>query len=221
MSIGYGFICRVATGLLVLSAALGLSACDSTSRSQRYQITATVDVNGQSYSGSAVQEARCRDGIKMFQSMDSAHCMLKGEAVVVDLKERGYLFIILKIPQDSDEVHYVQSILASRADFEVKDHVLRAENMPVMVTFKDVNDPKSVALVDPEHFEDSFGKGVTLKQVVVSTVKGKPITRGRVEKVLPWLTVMRSKRGALDGTSGWDKNDLANNLSHIDFISGI
>ena len=68
--------------------------------------------------------------------------------------------------------------------------------VPMMVTFRDVADPASVMGVarTPEEAaekgwalpSEAFGAGVRLAGVTMAVVR-EPITRGRVDQLLPWL----------------------------------
>jgi hypothetical protein len=77
---------------------------------------------------------------------------------------------------------------------------------PVFVTFNDINDPKTIQLVDPENLSASFGNGFALKSIQLEIVEpsgwwpfnqirdfpgpqflvGAPITKGEVARVLAW-----------------------------------
>ncbi len=73
-----------------------------------------------------------------------------------------------------------------------------AENAPLLVTFKDVNDPASMRLLTGGNVQELLGPGVKLRSVMVSTVAngfwpldiggalGDPVSRG-IEAKLPWL----------------------------------
>lgn len=63
--------------------------------------------------------------------------------------------------------------------------VLTLEALPVLVRFGDLDDPASVALVDPQDLAASFGPGVVLKSATVQ-VTADPITHG-IDSRLSWL----------------------------------
>lgn len=56
---------------------------------------------------------------------------------------------------------------------------------PLLVTFKDINDPASVQLVEPDQLTTIFGSDIKLKRITLE-ITDKPVTRGKVEKVLGW-----------------------------------
>jgi hypothetical protein len=57
--------------------------------------------------------------------------------------------------------------------------------LPMLVRFRDVGDPKSVELVDPDHLDASFGPGVKILRAKAE-ITNEPITAG-IEKRLRWL----------------------------------
>jgi hypothetical protein len=61
----------------------------------------------------------------------------------------------------------------------------RVPAIPMLVTFTDPRDPKTVTRVDPDALEASFGKGVKLKRITVQ-VTDDDVTTG-IEKRLGWL----------------------------------
>jgi hypothetical protein len=73
-----------------------------------------------------------------------------------------------------------------------------AENAPVLVTFKDVNDPASARRLTADSVQELLGRDVKLPSIMVSTVAngfwpldfggalGEPVSHG-IESKLPWL----------------------------------
>jgi hypothetical protein len=138
-----------------------------------------------------------------------------GEAVVVDLGERGLLFATLVKREWLDSLGWggsggynasltefprerfrgkVASNASSSAEYAAYlDEVNRVKptaelppkELPVLARFGDPNVPSSAALVDPRDLAASFGPSVTLKKVTVE-ITDDPITTG-IEAKLPWL----------------------------------
>jgi hypothetical protein len=83
---------------------------------------------------------------------------------------------------------------------------------PMLVTFTDIRDPKSVAKVDPDHLDATFGKGVSLKRITVQ-ITDDPVTGG-IEKRLGWLGDYHRRNARLNGSTNIaiSTNDLADNL---------
>ena len=90
----------------------------------------------------------------------------------------------------------------------------------MLVTFGDLDDPTSVAEVDPDDLAASFGEGYALKRITVQ-ITDDPVTTG-IEQRLGWLRGHTS--GMLDGRANSTlkaENRFANDLSRIDFTRGI
>jgi hypothetical protein len=66
---------------------------------------------------------------------------------------------------------------------------------PIMVTFKDMSDPKSVTKVDPDALSATFGKGVSLKRITVERTQD-PVTTG-IQRRLGWLEQVGRSRSTL------------------------
>lgn len=139
---------------------------------------------------------------------------LVGEAVVVDLGSRGLLFATFEspralangggssgynegldpFPQEKFRGETGTGIWAKDEYAAYLDDVNRRKpkgelpfkDLPVLVRFRDPNDPTSVELVDPLNLAASFGPGMTLKRASVE-ITDDPITNG-IEARLPWLT---------------------------------
>ena len=85
---------------------------------------------------------------------------------------------------------------------------------PMLVTFKDIADPKTVERVDPDNLAATFGKGYALKRITMQ-LTDDPVTVG-IEKRLVWLPAYFSKM--LDGNRITTSKELANNLGQGEFI---
>ena len=60
-----------------------------------------------------------------------------------------------------------------------------ANKLPLLVRFRDLNDPKTVERIDPRDLATSFGLEVGLKRATIEVVHD-PLTTG-IEKRLSWL----------------------------------
>lgn len=162
---------------------------------------------------------------------------VRGEAVVVDLGERGTLFALLNGGSENyPEADPVTPFILEKQFGPKEDQnwrgaeavrVLRRASgqadipqnlLPFMVRFRDLNDPKSVQRVDPNNLEASFGLGVKLVKATIE-ITGDRVTTG-IERHLTWLPNFYDKRldGDRTGYSGAE-NKLANSLSSGDFKS--
>jgi hypothetical protein len=93
-------------------------------------------------------------------------------------------------------------------------------SLPMLVRFRDLNDPKTVEKVDPLDISKSFGTGARLVRATLEIVPmgvwplnsfgitGEPVTSA-IEKKLPWLIGMTSN---IDETSSTSSTDLSNVL---------
>ena len=64
---------------------------------------------------------------------------------------------------------------------------LTVDEIPLLVTFKDIKDPTTAELVDPRHMDQEFGPGVTFSGATVQPVDEKvPITTG-ITDLIPWI----------------------------------
>lgn len=134
----------------------------------------------------------------------------KGEAVLVDLGERGKLFAILsgyRMGVDYSKRIFYHAFEGGTAFKGVKKLnslpvgtkvTLKPMDYPMFVMFKDVNDPKSLMRVmnienkssgsqkyqiTENHMEELFGKGVKLKDVTIE-ITDEPVTNV-IENDLP------------------------------------
>jgi hypothetical protein len=137
----------------------------------------------------------------------------EGEALVVDLGSRGLLFATLvdesalrsgrmgvynaglvPFPQEKFRGEIGPGIGLKDGYTAYLDELNRRKPkgelpfkyLPMLVRFRDPNDPTSVERVDPLDLASSFGSGVTLKSAFVE-ITDDPLTRG-IEARLPWVT---------------------------------
>ena len=142
-----------------------------------------------------------------------------GEAAVVEVAPGKYLFALLPGPDaysifsqggtPQEDAPKIAALRESRA--------IPARLYPVLVTFSDINNPKSVRKVDPKNLAATFGPGYALKDMVLE-ITDEAVTEGRLEKVLGWIRQYYDKM--LDGRAlRWaNSKDFANKLSQLDFL---
>jgi hypothetical protein len=199
------------------------------SASWRYRLTLEVETPEGVKTGSSVVEVSGNAQARITPE-SVASFSVKGEAIAVDLAERGVLFALLNRDADVDyPIHIVFQQFPYVHDYVFEDGTtkrlehggeatreglsyyanLRAKSnlpqsqLPSLVRFRDLNDPKSVELVDASDLAKSFGAGVTLKSATIEMVDqgywplnqmgitGEPITRV-IENRLPWLLELSS-----------------------------
>jgi hypothetical protein len=154
--------------------------------------------------GSGVLEVRAFDTTNQIGRIDSARggATTVGEAVVVDLGACGQLFALLTGRGKRPFADELSANAAARAGgFKIgpglyTDFARRVaqaqgeievlpEELPMLVRFRDIADPKSVEAVDPNDLAKSFGPGVKLLRATIE-MTSDPVTT-RIEKRLGWL----------------------------------
>lgn len=130
---------------------------DSIQTSWRYKTTVVIETPEGLKTGSAVREVRVRKGSRLTAESQSA-VALKGEAVVIDLGERGIVFALLRgyiinvgyaadLPGNIfkrpgigwlsyEGIRYLRDLKAAKE--------LEPEWYPLFVRFRDIQDPKTV-----------------------------------------------------------------------------
>ncbi len=190
--------------LAVLSALLALAGCGKNHFPWTNKITVVVETPSGEVSGSSVINVIATGGGKRL-AMDgpNSSSVVTGEAPVVDLGGGKYVFALLigdgktfkGKAQHIAEFAFCtpQQMSPGEACFaHLRDMaagtstVLEPANYPMLVTFDDTNDPKTVKLVDPENLAATFGEGFALKSISVEITDEK-VTEGEVEKVLGWI----------------------------------
>jgi hypothetical protein len=86
-------------------------------------------------------------------------------------------------------------------------------DLPDLVTFADINDPKSVIEVDPNNLQAALGPGVSWNEITLESTD-EPVTTG-IKANLPWLPAYYGL--TLDGHRYHDNNTLANKLGTAAF----
>jgi len=76
--------------------------------------------------------------------------------------------------------------------------VVPSNMYPLLVTFTDIADPKSVKQVNPADLAATFGAGFSLKSITLEVTDDK-VTEGVVEKVLGWFSDYASHEFRLNG----------------------
>lgn len=196
-----------------------------------YKITIEIETPKGIKVGEAVRKVSWMRQPRITPETQQLGQSLKGEAVTVDLGERGAVFSLIAsnsyeelyeaIPakntnSSSERIQFYRNLkIGTQA--ELKHH------HPKMVTFNDLSDPKSVKLVyrqnwehenykTEDHFNEVFGEGVQLKQITIE-ITDAPVT-WKIREWLPWLDDYYNQM--LDGNriqTNKTKNRLANSLS--------
>ncbi len=184
--------------LVVLGLALSLCGCSSADRSIRYKFTIEVDDNGTLRRGSTVQEHVCSFNDGLLKGLGNAlTCGTAGEALTVDLGEKGILFAVMATDLERRswpplEILFVAAngaradgspqTLDNIAKLGAKQIDIPVAELPLLVRFRDISNPDSVERVDPLRLDVKFGPGVRINKASVELTK-EPVTTG-IEKIL-------------------------------------
>jgi hypothetical protein len=171
--------------------------------SWNYRVTVSVDTPEGIKSGSAVRKISFHTEPDILNQGGTKWHLSMGEAVVVDLGHRGKLFAPM-LSYLSDEDREQWTVLESFPLLEktkIGERITLAKKQyPILVTFKDLRDPKSVELVYgmqtydengklvdqmQDRFEEIFGAGVYLKEIVLEKTDA-PVEH-HIDALLPWL----------------------------------
>lgn len=216
--------CLVPLG--IVAALVGWAIIYTWPETHRYRMTVEVDTPQGLRTGSSVIETRYRKEIKILPDQVAGTLSVRGEAVAVDLPRGQTLFALLrgfdrlteetlgpdKSPwrqHDSPTVAVPPKTIRNSSAGVLGD----VSGLPMLVRFRNGNDPKSIERIDPTDLAASFGKGTSLKRVTLQ-VTDDPVTMG-IEKRLRWLPEYRGKM--LDGSPLQHSRSLSNSLSRADF----
>lgn len=208
----------------------------------RYKMTVTVETPEGEITGSAVREmGNATPRVNLPDVGNPAD--VRGEAVVVDMGDRGVLFALISHASDLEFYntfpvpgHPIGVGGSSSAGIEYYSNLpvgTKAEmpsdfppGYPKLVTFTDISDPKTVTLAQVwarqeqglytlkgGRMEELFGEGGELKSIELE-ITDEPVTWGVVDEYLPWLKDIKSN---IDGTNITNSNELHNNLHKGNF----
>jgi hypothetical protein len=222
----------------LVAISLCLAGCGR-SESYRYKLTLTVNTPDGTKRGSSVVEVLFYD--VSIPERGTMH-KLTGEALYLDLGpgRRPLIALLTKqlhlenrqqswsrdggptgdlllplysvtVPASASALDYVAMIGRLRGAREITTH-----DLPDLVTFADITDPKTVIEIDPNDLQATLGAGVSWNAITFE-ITDEPITKGIVLK-LPWIPAYRATM--LDGDPlhyFGAKATLPNTLSTADF----
>lgn len=235
---------RGVVGVLAGAAAAVLGGCGSLFPSDRLRQKITVEVDTPSglRSSSSVVETEVRKG-KSWGDASGTTFNLKGEAVAVDLPGGRTLFALLRGGSDTqgDAAGYQTRLLyealnagaeasvpvavegmnvmqARAAAKSAEVSLILPESLyPMLVTFADDSNPKSVERVVAGNLAATFGPGVRLRRITVA-VTDDSVTSG-VEKRLVELGI-KPDQGLDEDFKATTQPTLAQKLGYSDFYNG-
>ena len=211
---------RILVVALLILSSLGITGCGSYDWHQK--LTVEVETPDGVKSGSAVTSVSWWKN-EFFKDGAAYQTKYQGEAVVVDLGSGRYLFALLRPPRDDEE--YIAN-LATRALYDTKERTWGDEAFkrvmvtkdlikvpeivyPLLVTFADISDPKSVQKVDAANLAASFGAGYKIKSITLE-ITSEEVTAGKVEELLGWLKQVGIDRPTLIPNPPPDRSTASN-----------
>lgn len=192
--------------LPLLGAPIMLTGCGGTSVTRNFRVIATAEVDGEKVESSTVMQVTYSKVTNSLMGAGGA-ATLKGEALILDLKGKGTVFILpYVVGTDGSLTEYYKSSLLSligiKGDIGTLDdgklnliksvqgrfpfnRTFRGKpSFPVFVAFKDETSPRSVHEVDPQSFETSF-PGTRFLGIEIEFTDA-PVTNALLQR-LPWL----------------------------------
>jgi hypothetical protein len=197
--------------------ALALAGCGR-GNSWHQKLTVIVSTPNGDVSGSAVTRVELNFAEDSWLAPGYAYSgTISGEAVVVEIAPRRYVFAIL---EENQKLLALKTFISSTAAGSPRKQdanlieTLRSRkpipfgDYPMLVTFTDINNPKTVKEVKPHEIVELFGAGYQLKSIDLE-ITDEPVSSS-IRKFLPWFDGFIGKR--FDGS----KIHLASNpnLSH-------
>ncbi|MGX9120358.1 hypothetical protein ACWTU6_27390 [Mesorhizobium sp. BHbsci] len=183
----------IVAAVLLATGAAGWRALGFQSWDWHQKLTLSVETPAGIVSGGSVVAVHATTEPKWIP-VDGAgglHSSIKGEASFVEIAPGRYLFALL----DGEASRALSLFIPvgiignERPAFleqirEVRD--VPREKYPLLVTFTDIADPKTVTKVDPDNLAATFGPGVALKRITLEITDEK-VTERRITRLLPCL----------------------------------
>lgn len=215
-----------------------LAGCGNT-YTWNQKLTVTVDTPDGPKSGSSVVQVSATVGKPNILSQAVVSYKVSGEATVVDLGNGKYLFALLSsggefMPTEYWAAHCFQAQLVKEFSYGSEEKLsalftkfktfrgscqMVGERQPLLVTFRDISDPKSVVQVKPDKLAEVFGQGFALKSISLEITE-EAVGKGSIEKLLVWIPSYFD--GHLDGNrieTIKATNRLANSLASGNFTT--
>lgn len=187
---------------VVVAATLLTAACNPFPKTWQWNQKLTVEVETPQgiKSGSAVTHVSWQEE----NAVGNYPSSYNGEAAVVEVSPGKYLFALIG---ENTKFIALRTFAAETGGGSVTPNGFAAvskvrgtrnvprDNYPLLVTFADISDPKTVQKVDPDNLAASFGPSVSLKRIALEITYGK-VTQ-KIEMMLPWLEKVGRERGTL------------------------
>lgn len=179
-------------------------------------------------SGGSVVAVQARSSPKWlpFSGAGGMQSATTGEASIIEVRPGQYLFALLGNERELALTLFFPESAPSTAERAKLLETLRETRevprtrYPLLVTFIDINDPKTIQRVDPDNLAAVFGPAVSMKRVTLE-ITDENVTGSEIEKLLPWWSSFQNKQ--LDGDRYWTNKSrypFANSLNRLDFKRG-
>jgi hypothetical protein len=178
--------------------------------SWRQKLTVTISTPNGPVEGSAVTQVDVYDLRRFslgFPDASGTNSSFTGEAVAVEVSPGKVLFVLLGTEQywngPVEWPNYIWSgppmtlegrIARITGNQGLPPEPLPQEHWPIMVTFGDMSRPETLHLIKGTDLSYWFGLGVKVDGVTLQITR-EPITKGRIETLLPWLLPAGFERG--------------------------
>lgn len=190
--------------ILAISSAAGWHSLGFKNWEWHQKLVLEVETPTGTVSGASVMAIRASTEPK-WVPIDGAgglHSTLEGESAFVEVAPGRYLFALL-----GNETSRVLSVFfpdlgpigderPALLERMRNTRDVPSEHYPLLVTFEDISEPATVKRVDPKNISEFFGQGTKLKRIALSITDEK-VTKGEVERVLPWLDSIGRERATL------------------------
>lgn len=179
----------------------------------RYRLAIEVDTPDGLKRASSVIEIKRSDFRWVLIAQGQYEFRVRADAVFVDLGRGKHVIALLAFGPWAEHRSGITSMAmaaylspAKRWDEDAwsgrtkleGERELVAPLIPTLVTFRDLNDPKTARVVDPGAFEEAFGAGYSFRRATVEmnsvnlwplnflAITDPPVTRGIEQKLLWW-----------------------------------
>lgn len=178
------------------------AACSGPVSTYRFRLHVEVETPEGTKAGSSVIEVAWWTEIIVGHG-ELGKDSVTGDAVFVDLGDAKNVMALLGMGRTGSNrsisempmkaFGYRGGDAAERAmETQVGSADLTLDNMPTLVTFRDLKDPGSVEVVNPRDLAEAFGPGYSLGRVWIETTTD-PVVQ-TIEQKLPWLPALIEKQ---------------------------
>jgi hypothetical protein len=184
----------------------------------RYRLTVEIDTPEGVRRGSSVIEIKRKDYRWLLLVPGRYEFSVRGEAVFVDLDGRRNVIALMAHGPRGENVDQMTSLAIEAYGYPKWDEAawagrakmqgsveLKPPLVPTLVTFSDINDPKSARVVLPGEVEQVLGPGARFKAAWIN-MTSDPVTQ-EIERKLPWWN--GPGRPAADARRAWLAGETA------------